>query len=415
MLTADLVIARRRGAELHLVKLDDAARSRARTIAAALIDATNANVGNAREEVETAIDAVLVAAQDERLKAGLAKLIDDRVTWEEALGDDAVALRSALFTRAAASRKALDVGERFDRARIVDEAARENGMTADALERAIYADLRGAQRLLAAPPISAESLVLAWERGQSQAVLLRAIKVTVDVRCATAGATRAFFHRLKFLRLLHVVTKTEEGHRVVIDGPFSLFESVTKYGLQLAFVLPILDGCDSWRLEADIRWGKERTPLVFKLEGAKPEGGDGGVPEAPALPDEIATLVKSLSRATSEWRISPAKTILDLPGVGLCVPDLVLEREGARVYLEVMGFWSRDAVWRRVELVQRGLTVPILFAVSARLRVSEAVLDDDASSALYVYKGTLNARAILERVEALREREMQQEGAKARR
>jgi predicted nuclease of restriction endonuclease-like RecB superfamily len=250
MLTADLVIARRRGAELHLVKLDEAARSRARTIAAALIDVTNANVGNARDEVETAIDAVLVAAQDERLKAGLAKLLDDRMTWEEALGDDAVALRSALFLRAAASRKALDVGERFDRARIVAEAARENGMTGDALERAIYADLRGAQRLLAAPPISAESLVLAWERGQSQAVLLRAIKVTVDVRCATAGATRAFFHRLKFLRLLHVVTKTDEGHRVVIDGPFSLFESVTKYGLQLALVLPILDGCDSWRLEA---------------------------------------------------------------------------------------------------------------------------------------------------------------------
>jgi len=71
------------------------------------------------------------------------------------------------------------------------------------------------------------------------------------------------------------------------------------------------------------------------------------------------------------------------------------------VYLEVMGYWSRDAVWRRVELVQAGLDERVLFAVGQHLRVSEAALDEELPGALYVYKRTMVAKTIVERVEAL--------------
>jgi hypothetical protein len=70
----------------------------------------------------------------------------------------------------------------------------------------------------------------------------------------------------------------------------------------------------------------------------------------------------------------------------------------------VLGFWSRDAVWKRVELVQAGLPQKILFAVSSRLRVSEAVLDDDLPGALYVYKGAMSAAQIEKKLDALAER-----------
>jgi hypothetical protein len=88
------------------------------------------------------------------------------------------------------------------------------------------------------------------------------------------------------------------------------------------------------------------------------------------------------------------------------VPDLVFQATGADgkpvvVYLEVMGYWSRAAVWQRVELVQAGLRERVLFAVSSRLRVSEEVLDGDLPGALYVYKGTMSARTVLERLDVL--------------
>ncbi|MGO8993033.1 MAG: DUF790 family protein [Polyangiaceae bacterium] len=407
MLTADLVRARRRGDELVLVGLDAAARARALGIADALLECARAHVGRSREELDEAIGAIDVEPRDERLKTGLAKLIDDRCDFEidEEVDADGAArstpeeLRRALFLRASAERRALPLDARFDRDAVVAAFAAERGLDAARVERGLYADLRGAHVLRGVEPIAPAPLVEAWERGQAQAVLLRAVRATVDVRCSSPGATRALFHRLKFLRLLHTITQTDDGHRIVIDGPFSLFESVTKYGLQLALVVPMLEGCEAWSLVADVRWGAERAPLTFRLDGGRASAGGKVAP--PKLADDVAALLSSFKRLDSGWRASRATAILDLPGVGLCVPDLVFERDGAVVHLEVMGYWSRDAVWRRVELVQGGLTKPILFAVSSRLRVSEEVLSADASSALYVYKGTMNASAVAQRLDAL--------------
>lgn len=396
MLTADLVRTRRRGEELLLVGLDAAAKTRALAIAESILEEARAHVGKTREELDEAIAAIDVEPRDERLKAGLAKLVDDRCSFEVNETVDAAELRRALFLRACAARRALPPDARFDRDAVLAGFAAERGVAPEAVERGLYADLRGAHVLRDVEPTGPLGLVAAWERGQAQAVLLRAVRVTLDVRCSSAGATRALFHRLKFLRLLFTITRTEEGYRLVIDGPFNLFESSTKYGLQLALVLPILEGCETWSLLAEVRWGPERRPLTFRLEGKASSSL-----EPPPLADDVAALVGSFSRLGTAWRVSPATSVLDLPGVGLCVPDLVFERAGAVVHLEVMGYWSRDAVWRRVELVEQGLLAPVLFAVSSRLRVSEEVLADDAPSALYVYKGTMSASAIAGRIEAL--------------
>ena len=71
------------------------------------------------------------------------------------------------------------------------------------------------------------------------------------------------------------------------------------------------------------------------------------------------------------------------------------------MYLEVLGFWSRDAVWRRIELARKGLGAPVLFAVSSRLRVSEEMLEDEEEAALYVYKGVMSPVRVLKKVEEL--------------
>jgi uncharacterized protein len=402
VLTADLVNARRRGAELRLVTLDAAGRERARDLAGALVAIAAAHVGRTREDLVAALSAVEAGPREHRLRDGLVKLIEDRCDFDAGGDADPEAIRREVFTRASATRAALGVADRFDRGAVLAEVARERGLSADAIESALFADLRGSHLLVAFDKLSAPALVDAYERAQAQAVLLRAVRVKVDVYCASAHVLRALFRRLKFLRLLHTVSRHAEGHRIVIDGPFSLFESITKYGLQLALVLPALEGCDRWRLEADIRWGKERTPLVFRLAGESTSAGATAVP----LPDEVEALVRSFRSLDTPWRVSANTQILDLPGVGLSIPDLVFERKAAgapreRVYLEVMGYWSRAAVWKRVELVRAGLAERILFAVSAKLRVSEDVLDGDLPGALYVYKQTISARTVAERLERL--------------
>ena len=397
MLTADLVRARRYKDELRLQAFDAKARAHAEELAGSLLAVAAAHVGQRRDVFDEACDAVIAAARDRRIAAGLRKLIEDRCEFEADPTVPPEELRREVFARASAARREQDG---FDRDAVLAEIAATRGLTVEAVEHGLYADLRGAHALVAVAAISARALVGVYDLAQAQAVLLRAVRVVVEVQCASPGAYRALFRKLKFLRLLHTIQpRPAGGYRVEIDGPFSLFESVTRYGLQLAMALPAIRECDRWHLEADLRWGTERKPLRFRIDGDR----DGHDAEAAPLPDEVDALVRGIEALGSPWRVAPADAVLDLPGVGLCVPDLVFAHQdtGECVYLEVLGYWSRQAVWRRVELIERGLAERIVFAVGKHLRVSEEVLDDDLPGALYVYKRTMLPRAVLERVEAL--------------
>ena len=182
---------------------------------------------------------------------------------------------------------------------------------------------------------------------------------------------------------------------------------MTKYGLHLALALPALMACDHWAIEADLRWGRDRRPLRYALRGPLPghflDGNAAPDREHPAndLPDEVAALLQNLAALPGPWRPAPSHAILDLPGVVQCVPDLefVHQQTGQTVCLEVLGFWSRDAVWKRIELARKGLPEAVLFAVSKHLRVSEATLDEKLPAALYVYARVMNAHAVLQRVQ----------------
>jgi uncharacterized protein len=216
---------------------------------------------------------------------------------------------------------------------------------------------------------------------------------------------RAFFAWLKFQKLLFTTERSESGgFALTIDGPFSMFESVTKYGLRLALVLPKLRTLDSWSLVAEIRWGKERKALTFRM--ASTDGGATANDQDPAeqLSDDVRALLAGIEALPkTRWTAEVASTLLDRPGLGVCIPDLVLRRDDLShpVYVEVLGFWSRDAVWKRVELAQQGLDARIVFCASSRLRVSPEVIGEDTPAALYVYKGKPSARALLEHVDRI--------------
>lgn len=393
MLTADLVPAIRRGNELVLRPLDGERRARALVLAEAVLEAHQRCAGQTREDLEQALREIEAPPRDRKLLLGLIKLAEDHAELDEQGSIEPAELREALFAESARARRE----GRWDRAALIAAAAAGRSTTEPELERALFADLRGAQIVRSGCVLGPNALVAEYDRSQVQAVLLRAVRVRAEVRCAAPAAYRALFHRLKFLRLLFTLHPLEGGgYRLEIDGPFSLFEQVTKYGLQLAMLVPALERCDRWSLEAELRWGKARTPLRFHHQGA---GGPSDEP--PVLPHEIEELRARLAKLSGPWKIAPSEVILELPGFGLCVPDLAFSSGDRVVHLEVLGHWSRAAVWKRVELVEAGLAAPVLFAVSERLRVSEEVLGADLPSALYVYKGAISARAVLDRIEAL--------------
>ena len=405
MLTADLVHVRRRGDRLFVVPVSEGERPRALELATAYLDLARAQVGQSRGTLLDACGAVDVEPREQRLARGLLKLVFDRCEFEEDAALDPMELRRTLFTRAASVRREAEPAA-FDRTAVIAALAAERGVASDGIERALFADLADAHILRDVRLLSPEALLAEHHLGQHQAVLLRALSVRATVWSAVPANYRHLFRKLKFLRLLHRIEAMPKraGYRLHIDGPYSLFESVTKYGLQLALALPALMACDRFTIEADLRWGRERRPLRYAvrgpLTGEFPDGNDRGPPTG-TLPDEVAALFHDLSALPGPWRPALCDAILDLPGVGQCVPDLefVHEQTGQTVYLEVLGFWSRDAVWKRIELARKGLPQAVVFAVSKHLRVSEAALDEGLPAALYVYARVMNAHAVLNRVQ----------------
>lgn len=404
MLTADLVDVRRQGKELLLRPLDARARAEAHTVASDLLEAARAHVGARREELDAVWDAIEGGSARPRVAKGLRKLVEDACIFEAESAVAPADVRREVFTRAASERRQ----GRFDRAAILADSAATLAMAPEAIERALFTDLRGEHLVRSAPSASAASLVEAYDLGRAQAILLRAVRVVCEVRAASPGLLRAFFARLKWNQLLFTAERSpgdSEGFVVTIDGPFSMFESVTRYGVRLAMLVPALRALDQWSLVADVRWGKERAPLLFRMASAELAPGEAIEPH---LGGEVRELLDSLREKGGDWTVDVATEILDVPGLGVCVPDLVFRRRKARsdevrVYLEVLGFWSRDAVFRRVELATRGLGAPVVFAASARLRVSAEVLGAEVPASLYVYKGKMSARAVLEHVEAVAE------------
>jgi hypothetical protein len=398
VISPDLVRVRKRNGVLTLAKESAEARARARVLAEEVLLVIASHLQQTRIVVEDALSDVASAPQEKKLLSALKKLALDDSAFDGNAALDAPALRRAVFSRAVSAREQLAIGARFERGGVVAEVAAELGMSPEALESGLYSDLRSAERLLKAPAYDAEGLLSRHARAEVQAVLLCSVRVVVDVRCTNADQYRALFHKLKFRQLLFQMSRRDgDGYRIEIDGPYSLFESVTKYGLELALLLPALEACDQVQLAADLRWGKKREKLSFALDLTRSEGSE----PTPAR-DDVQTVIEAF-RQSDSWRAVPAQEVLDLPGIGLCVPDLCFTHQGTgeQVLCEILGFWNRAAVWRRIELVERGLATKIVFVVSARLRVSEELLDDAESAALYVYKGAINHKALQRKLDEL--------------
>lgn len=399
MLTNDLTRARRRNGRIEPIPLKPNDRERLLPAAEHLTRSAQDCVGKTRAEFEAACAEAPARSTDYKILKGLRKLIEDRCVFEERSGAEPSELRRAVFSRAAEMRRNAENLDEFDADALLKSTGAEFNLSPQEAETALFADLKQNRLLTQFERIDAESLLNAYETAQKQAILLRAARVTIAFPKPDPGGMRLFFRKLKFRRLLYTARQLKGGgYEVEIDGPFSLFRLTTAYGLQLALMLPVLDECGQWKLRADIVWKPNPKPYLFELES---ESVIGEGQDDERLADEVEQLKERFLGLESEWEVETARELLDMPGVGLCVPDLAFTRKGEpfRVYFEALGYWSREAVWRRVELAEAGMKEPVIFAFSSRLRVSEEALDEDLPSELLSYKGVVSAKAVLERLE----------------
>ena len=398
MLTADLVRARvSRGVVIpRYVAADD---PRPLAAAQALIAAFADSVGDVRAALDDAVADHIGDSPDFMLHRGLVKLLMDRSELAVIASVPPAEARAVVFAASAAAYPVGDLPGMTPRAVVMASVAAQLGVTPEALTASLFADLKGAERVLSVPAMAPETLLARYNLGLAQASLLRAREVRVTLTKPKPKRVRQLFRFIKFRRLMVRSTRLGDDYTLVLDGPLSLFRHTGRYGLQMALLLPALCLCERWSLEADIVWGKARFEALFRCDnstGLTTELKDTGTWEGA----EEKHFVKGFKKLKSGWRLRRSARIVDLDGRGVLVPDYLLKGpNGREALLELVWTWRRRGLAERLALLRQHGPPNLIVAVAGRLnadRHAEALEDPR----IYTFKGVIAAKRVVALAEA---------------
>ena len=359
MLTADLALSWQRGDQIKPRYVDTEEEGYLRE-AEDLVALFAQHEGETRAALEESLLDYVGTGTDYKILRGLIKLLTDRCAFETQAPADPSEIRRALFLKAKESHPV--VSEEV-RAQLFAEAARNFACEPEALADALYADLPENQRLVSFEQISPPDLLDLYNVAQAQALLYRAVEMRLWLDPQAPEGYREIFGAIKAHRLIHTVHgNAREGYEVRLDGPVSIFQRSQKYGIQMAVFLPALLLCDGWRMRAEIQ-AKRGHNALYELTSKQTRLRSHYLSVEPYANPVIEKLSANWSRAGVEWTLEPSAEVITL-GETAFIPDFVLKHvSGARVFLEVLGFWTPEHLRERLlEFEHAGHTNFILAA-----------------------------------------------------
>ena len=344
-----------------------------------------------RGRIDEAVKAVAGTGIDHKLTRGLAKVLTDRGEFDTR-GADPVELRREVFRRAAEvgplARTAGATGRRTA-ADLLAQIGAERALEGD-LSRALYSDLQEEQVLVAWEDIAPRDLLDRYNVALVQAALLKAETMTIRLESPAPKELRALITRLKFHQLMYRIERDATATAISIDGPESLLKSTTRYGLQLAVFFPILPPltCE-WTLTALLRWGRRRLRKTMRITNEM------------GLVSKIEIKGKWKSQAEewfedrfpaleSGWTLGPGQPI-DLGKQDLIVPDFTFEKRGRVAHLDIVGFWRKPYLQRRLA----NLPDNVILAVSKKLVADKT----SVPKGVLVFGEAISPKDVLERIE----------------
>lgn len=396
MLTGDMVRAR---AEKGVLKpgFVDPASPRLVERATRLLTAFQGAVGSKRCELEEQIDAILGDDTDRKLADGLVKVLFDKSEFDVSAAVDPVELRREVFFEAA--RRGPLVAGAIEGAVTAEDVfaavAARLGVAVEGLAEALYADHPDEQVLQSVDVGTPTWLLNRYNVALVQALLLHADHVDITLVGITPPRARQLLRQVKFHQLIHHAKPTEAGLEIRLDGPASLFAQTSRYGMALARFFPALLLQAGWTMSAQIQWRRFRPTLTLSPANALVSHyRDLGAYET----REATWFAERWLALDSGWELIRDAGLVEQGGEGVVVPDFSF-RKGKRVaHLEILGFWRKGTVARRLELMKRYGPQNLIIAVSKRQCGEKTA---ELGDAVVSFAETIPAKEVLKRVELL--------------
>ncbi|RVU48305.1 DUF790 family protein [Lujinxingia sediminis] len=391
MLTSDLLrVKKTRGAIVPRYLDVDAPEARER--AQALVGIFSGHLHKARALVDERVEEAIGHGTDFLIWRGLAKLLYDRSAFEVRAEAEPADVREALFLAAA---KAGNPHRDEARAAVLAQVGEAMGLSAEALEVALYADLEERQVLSSFKAIDAEGLLHRYNLALAQAVLYRALTLKITLKGQDSNRLRYLFQMLKFHRLMHRTERVKGGYVIEVDGPASVLKGGKRYGLSMASFLPAVLHLKGWQLDAVVDWdNKERT---FEL------GPDQGLTSGRRVRGQWVAEEEQWfeerfpDQAPQGWELVRQGEIVDLGDNEVLVTDYVVREPGGReALLEIVGAWRAGYLRRRLErLAALKSERPVILVVSERLRADREKMEAGAAGVVF-FKGVILSDKVVE-------------------
>ncbi|MCS6925738.1 MAG: DUF790 family protein [Candidatus Binatia bacterium] len=400
MLTADLLVTRSEGPYVYprYIKVD---APRFLHLAEELIALFTQHEGKTRRELTAALHQYAQDNTDYRIRRGLAKLLSDECCeFTPRSVAPPAEVRRRVFALARENHPVVlhpDLIHPVTKDEVFQAVAREYRTDPEQIAWALYADLSEHHILTRFDAPTPQWLLQRYNVALAQALLYRCVHMKLSVFRNIPSRYKQLFKFIKFYQLMHTIQgDLDSGYEVRLDGPVSLFRLSQKYGVQLAVFLPALLLCTRWKMEAEIA-RPDGTRRFFPLDesvGLVSHYHDS------TMYDSLLerTFAERFSRLQSGWRIEREVAIINLKD-SVFIPDFAFRHvDGRTALLEIVGFWRRDYLEKKIMKLKRAGRADMIVAVSADLNVGEDDLREVPGCILF-FKNRIDPHEVLARLE----------------
>ena len=180
---------------------------------------------------------------------------------------------------------------------------------------------------------------------------------------------------IKFINASNTDTKNDPIIVCSLDGPLSIFKLTDRYGTSIAKILPSIISSDTWSLKAWIvrktmslgkkiyefkisnkdapplsrepyynkEYDKERKRTLYTTkESSQLIYFDSGVEE------KFST---RFEQSATGWKLIREPDPLILSNGKALIPDFAFEKYGTRIYLEIVGFWTKEYLEKKIQKI----------------------------------------------------------------
>lgn len=351
-------------------------------------------VGSPRRELHAAVERQMQRLEDcsARRIAAFCKLLDDASEYHSDRSAAAANLRRRVFTLAAPHHPLVHHADHLFascEAETKQRIAAEIGRPWAEIEAELFADVIEFHRLKKPPEesIDAARLLSRYNVAQTQAALYGAVEMTVLAR----RDFKTILRYAKLARLMHTITRQDDGYFFRFNGPASVVRGTRRYGVAMARFLPGLLAAQQWRMRAIVIGPLRRR---FSLQLSSRDGLRGEISPADFDSELEETFYRRWTqRDTQGWCIAREATILH-EGQTVFMPDFTLRHpQHGEVLLEIIGFWTPEYLREKAQrLAQFREHAKILIAIP------ESADDSipDLSLPRIIYKTKLLPQAVLD-------------------